>query len=70
MPLPETILDPKGLAELLGIPFDTVYRQAARPRDKRGPALFPPHFKIGARYYWRRVTVEKWLAEQEGGVPC
>lgn len=26
----------------------------------------PASFKIGKRRVWRRVTVEAWLAEQEG----
>ena len=26
---------------------------------------FPPGYKIGRRLYWRRSTIEAWIAEQE-----
>jgi len=33
---------------------------------KRSPSTVPPMaFKIGRKLYWRRSTVEKWLAAEE-----
>jgi hypothetical protein len=37
----------------------------ALQRKQREAGEFIPHIRIGNRYFYRRSSVEKWLAEQE-----
>ncbi|MEN3132677.1 helix-turn-helix domain-containing protein [Bacillus albus] len=47
----------KDVADLLGVCCVTIYRMCRQKKI--------PHNKIGARYIFNRVTIERWLEENE-----
>ena len=59
--LQEDLLDVDDIARVLKRTPGAIY--VAR---KRSPSTVPPRaFKIGRKLYWRRSTVEEWLAAEE-----
>ena len=59
--LRDDLLDVDDIARLLKRTPEAIH--VAR---KRAPHTVPPRsFKIGRKLYWRRVTVEEWLAAEE-----
>jgi predicted DNA-binding transcriptional regulator AlpA len=51
-------MGPEDLAEKYGWPISNQKRARARGN-------FPPSYNIGRRLYWRKETVDRWIAEQE-----
>ena len=59
--LQKDLLDIEDIARVLRRTPEAIH--VAR---KRAPHTVPPRsFKIGRKLYWRRVTVEEWLAAEE-----
>ena len=59
--LQDDLLDVGDIARVLKRTPEAIY--VAR---KRSPRTVPPmSFKIGRKLYWRRSTVEEWLAAEE-----
>jgi predicted DNA-binding transcriptional regulator AlpA len=45
--------------------YGGVNQEAIHARLNREPDTLPQSFKIGRARRWRRVTVERWFADQE-----
>lgn len=59
--------DDHALPEIVTpLDVETVWRiPRSSQKKQRALGTFAPHFRVGRRVYYRRVTVERWIAQQE-----
>ncbi len=58
------LLNVQQLADFLGVTINTIHN-LTRKRSREADAAPIPYLKIGRRLYFRRESVERWIAARE-----